>query len=153
MAAGQGAAGAHVELAGRRQLHRQRDLLAARGHDRLVDGHVRERGRELGRRRLGGRRRGLPRGHDVAGRRHEHAPVHDVVRQELVLAACARARGMGAPPRAGPGGAGMHARAMLRGAVATGGPAAAGRRRGEAQASEAGGLPAVGRCRAVGRVR
>ena len=86
---------AHVELAGRRKLHSQRNLLATGGHHGLVDGHVRESDREFRDWRLGGLRHRLPRGHHVARGRHQHAPVHVVVHQELVLPTCNRAWGEG----------------------------------------------------------
>ena len=79
---------AHVELAAGAQLDGQGDLLVGHCNHGLVDGHVAELDRQLRHGPVQAVRERLPRGHHVAGRRHQHAPVDEVVAQERVLAAC-----------------------------------------------------------------
>ena len=86
---GQCSQAAHAEPAAGPKLHRQRDLLALHSDDRLVDGHVPEVNGKLAEGPVQAVRERLPRGHHVAGRRHEHAPVDAVVAQEPVVPACA----------------------------------------------------------------
>ena len=73
-----------------RDLHSQRDLLAACHNHGLVDLHIPEVHRERLHILAGCYRSRLPGGADIGSCRHEHAPINVVVHQEGVLAACAR---------------------------------------------------------------